>query len=85
YQKAIDNYPAEDKFHINETLNNLGTAYFEMRNFQEAKIAWEKGLTVLPSDHMVMNNLIEFIYNNPEVPKDIRTASPFIQKFLQRR
>jgi tetratricopeptide (TPR) repeat protein len=84
YQKAIDHYPAEDKFHLNETLNNLGTAYFDMGNFQEAKAAWEKGLTILPSDHIVQRNLIEFIYNNPDVPKDIRTASPFIQKFLQR-
>ncbi len=85
YQKAIDNYPAEDKFHINEVLNNLGTAYFEMANYQEARAAWEKGLMILPSDQIIQRNLIEFIYNNPDVPKDIRTTSPFIQKFLQRR
>lgn len=56
-----------------------------MQEYQEAKSAWEKALTLLPSDRMVLNNLMEFIYNNPNIPSKIREMSPFIQKFLQAR
>lgn len=85
YQKAIDNYPTEDKFHLNETYNNLGTAYYELKDYKSAKEAWEKALVLLPSDRMVLGNLREFIYENPSVPREIRVMSPFIQKFWSRK
>lgn len=84
YQRAIDNYPPGDKFHLNETYNNLGTAYYEQKNFQMAKESWEKALVLLPSDRIVKNNLFEFIYNNSKVPNEIRAISPFIEKYLKR-
>lgn len=84
YQAAIDNYPPEDKFHLNETYNNLGTAFYELRKYKDAKEAWEKALVLLPSDRIVKENLVEFIYNNPEVPKALREISPFIQKYFGR-
>lgn len=84
YLTAIENYPVEDKFHLNETYNNLGTAFYELRKYKDAKEAWEKALVLLPSDRIVKENLVEFIYNNPEVPKAIREISPFIQKYFGR-
>ena len=62
YSRAIENYPAEDKFHHNETYKNLGTAYYELGDFKLAKESWEKALVLLPSDRMVGNNLFHFIY-----------------------
>ena len=82
YKNAIDNYPKEDKFHLSETYNNLGTTYLECRKFAEAKAAWEKALVLFPSDQMVRNNLIEFIYENHDVPPDLRKISPFIERYL---
>ncbi|MFN7727643.1 MAG: tetratricopeptide repeat protein [Bdellovibrio sp.] len=84
YQTAIDNYPPEDRFHLNETYNNLGTAYCGLKKFKEAKDVWEKALVLLPSDQMVRRNLFEFIYNNPAVPNELRKVSPFIEKYLAR-
>lgn len=84
YQSAIDNYPPEDKFHLNETYNNLGTAFYELGKHKDAKEAWEMALVLLPSDRIVKENLVEFIYNNPEVPKALREMSPFIQKYFGR-
>jgi len=83
YQKAIFNYPKESKFHLNETYNNLGTAYYESKNFQEAKNAWEKALVFLPTDRMVKENLFKCIYHNPELPQELREISPFIERFLK--
>jgi tetratricopeptide (TPR) repeat protein len=85
YQRAIENYPPEDKFHLNETFNNLGTAYYEQENFQMAKESWEKALVLLPNDRMVISNLFEFIYNNSSVPLETRAISPFIEKYLKKR
>lgn len=82
YTKAIENYPAEDKFHLNETYNNLGTAYFNLKNYKQAKGSWEKGCVLLPSDRMVKENLFEFIYDNPDVPAPLRKISPYMKKFL---
>ncbi len=84
YQTAIDNYPLEDKFHLNETYNNQGTAYFELKKYKEAKEVWEKALVLLPLDQMVKDNLFEFIYENPDVPKGLREISPFMKKYLMR-
>ncbi|MDH4467322.1 MAG: hypothetical protein QE271_04620 [Bacteriovoracaceae bacterium] len=82
YQTAVKNYPVEDKYHLNETYNNMGSAYFYLQNFKMAKESWEKSLVCLPSDHTVRRNLYEFIYANPIVPKEIREISPFIEKYL---
>ncbi len=84
YQTAIENYPKEDRFHLNETYNNLGTAYYCLKKYKEAKEVWEKALILLPSDQMVRKNLFEFIYENPSVPKYLRVISPFIEKYLAR-
>ena len=84
YQTAIDNYPHEDKFHLNETYNNLGTAFFKLKRYKEAKEAWEKGLVVFPTDKMTKNNLFKYIYDNPTIPKDLQEISPFIKKYLDK-
>lgn len=84
YQTAIDNYPQEDKFHLNETYNNLGTAYFSIQKYKEGKEAWEKGLVLFPTDRMTKNNLFKFIYDNPSIPEELRGISPFIQKYLDK-
>lgn len=84
YLKAIENYPVEDKFHLNETYNNLGTAYYELKKYCEAKESWEKALVLWPTDKIVICNLLDFIYENPAVPKNIREISPYIKKYLKR-
>ncbi len=82
YQTAIDHYPKNDRFHLNETYNNLGTAFYSLKRYREAKEVWEQALLLLPSDETVKNNLTEYIYENPLVPKELRGVSPFIKKFL---
>jgi len=82
YEKAIENYPVTDKFHLNETWNNLGGVYFDLGDFDKSKGAWEKALMYMPSDTMTKTNLREFIYDNPEVPKDLRRPSPFVARYL---
>jgi hypothetical protein len=84
YQTAIENYPKEDKFHLNETYNNLGTAYYELKKYEKAKEVWETALVLVPSDKMVRKNLFEFIYENSVVSKDLRVISPFIKKYLDK-
>lgn len=64
YEIAIANYPASDHFHLNETYNNLGTAFYEIGEHSKAKIAWEKALLYMPSDKMARRNLEEFIYKH---------------------
>lgn len=82
YETAIKHYPENDKFHLNETYNNLGTAYFSLKKYREAKEVWEKAVVLLPSDEITKRNLFEFIYENPMVPKALREINPFIEKFL---
>ncbi|HLB58824.1 MAG TPA: tetratricopeptide repeat protein [Bdellovibrionota bacterium] len=84
YNKAIEHYPKEDRWHLNETYNNLGTAYFETGQYKKAKEAWEKALVLLPTDKMAISNLFEFIYENPEIPEGLREISPFITKYLEK-
>jgi len=72
YMTAINNYPEGDRFHLNEVWNNLGSVYFEMKDYINAKWAWEKALEYLPGDRIVRENLKDFIYNNPDVPDDIK-------------
>ncbi len=82
YEKAIQNYPVTDKFHLNETWNNLGSVYFDLGDLDKAKGAWEKALMYMPSDSMTKKNLRDFIYDNPEVPRDLRRPSPFVVRYL---
>lgn len=84
YEKAIENYPKTDRYHLNEAYNNLGTAHYSMRNYQGAKAAWEQALLLLPSDKMVRQNLIEFIYSNPEVPEPLREMNPLVGCILKK-
>lgn len=82
YLEAIRNYPGGDRFHLNETWNNLGTVYFDMGNHLKAKEAWEKALMYLPSDDTSKSNLREFIYNNGTLPPEVRKPSPFVSRYL---
>jgi tetratricopeptide (TPR) repeat protein len=82
YKRALEHYPTEDKYHRNETLNNLGNVYYHQKDYKAAKDAWEKALVLLPSDRMVIGNLINCIYENPEVPSELKEMSPFMRKFL---
>lgn len=82
YETAIANYPSSDKFHLNETWNNLGTVRFDQGDFEKAKGAWEKALTYLPSDRTAKMNLIECIYGNPSLSEELRTPSPFVTRLL---
>ena len=82
YEKAIQNYPVTDKYHLNETWNNLGTVYFDLSQFDKAKGAWEKALIYLPSDKVTKDNLREFIYGNPRLSQDLRTPSPFVARYM---
>ena len=83
YRRAIKNYPTTDRYHLNETYNNLGTALFELKEFAAAKDAWEHSLIMLPSDRVVRQNLAEFIYENRDLPPGLREISPFVQKFFK--
>lgn len=84
YQTAIENYPKSDRYHLNETYNNLGSAFFEKGEFIKAKSAWEQALALLPADKVVRQNLREFIYGNLELPNSVREISPYIERFLNR-
>lgn len=83
YETALSNYPATDKYHLNEVLNNLGSAHYALGHIREAKAAWEKALVLLPSDTMVRQNLMEFIYMNPALPLAEREMSSFIARFFR--
>lgn len=63
YKTAISHYPSSDVFHLNEVYNNLGSAFYENGNIEEAKSAWEQALLYLPSDKTTRRNLAEFIHN----------------------
>ncbi|MBK8201161.1 MAG: tetratricopeptide repeat protein [Bdellovibrionales bacterium] len=84
YQTAIENYPPDDKFHLNETYNNMGTAFYSLKKYQEAKDVWEKAVVLMPTDLMSKKNLYEFIYDNPDLPQNLRKISPFIDKYLRK-
>ena len=82
YKTAIENYPPTDKYHLNEVWCNLGSAYYEIKNFEKAKEAWEKAVLLLPSDPVARRNLIELIYENQSLSKALRSVSPFVKKAL---
>jgi len=84
YQKAIENYPKTDRYHLNEAYNNIGSVYYDLQDYKKAKESWEQALFLLPSDRMVKQNLIEFIYTNQEVPNKLRTMSPMVEKLFER-
>ena len=52
--------------------NNLGTAYYDVGQYLDAKVAWEKALIYLPEDAVATDNLNEFIYDNPNILKEIK-------------
>ncbi len=82
YEQAIACYPATDKFHLNETWNNLANVYYRDGRIQEAKGAWEKALTYAPSDEVTRRNLRHCIYDNEELSDELRTPSPFVARLL---
>lgn len=82
YVRATECYPATDKFHLNETWNNLGNVYYRRGSVQEAKGAWEKALTYAPHDEVTRRNLRKFIYDNDELSSAMRTPSPFVARLL---
>jgi tetratricopeptide (TPR) repeat protein len=84
YQHAIEHYPPEDRYHLNEVYNNLGSVYYRLKEYQAAKDAWEKALILLPTDTMVIKNLCECIYYNKDVPEAVRSITPYVQKYLMR-
>lgn len=63
YETAIKLYPASDHYHLNETYNNLGSAWYALGNLAQAKLAWETALLHLPTDKMAQRNLNECIYH----------------------
>lgn len=72
YRIAIKHYPPTDKYHLNETWNNIGTTSYHMGNYEDAKMAWETALLYLPEDPVALDNLNDFIYENPAVPEGIK-------------
>ena len=82
YQKAIEFYPVTDRFHLNETWNNLANVYFDLGEIQKAKGGWEKALTYLPTDQVTKRNLKEFIYDNEHLSEELRVPSPFVLRLL---
>jgi tetratricopeptide (TPR) repeat protein len=82
YERAIQGYPATDKFHLNETWNNLGNVYYRGNRVREAKGAWEKALTYAPHDELTRRNLQTFIYDNAVLPDELRKPSPFVARLL---
>jgi hypothetical protein len=85
YKKAIENYPKTDRFHLNETWNNLGTAYFEARHYEGAKEAWQTAIMLMPSDEVAVRNLLEFIYGDQHLPVLLREPSAVVRQVLKRR
>ena len=85
YLKAIENYPKEDRFHLNETYNNLGSVYYSLGNIKDAKESWENALVLFPTDQLTRENLNEFIYENSIIPIEMREIPPFIKKFINKR
>ena len=83
YERAIANYPDVDRYHLNETYNNLGTAYYNLGNIVAAKSSWERGLLYLPSDKMTLQNLAEFIYDDVTLPEPLRRMSPEVKRVLR--
>lgn len=43
-----------------------------MKRYADAKAAWGKALEYLSRDRMAKNNLKYMIYENPDVPEEIR-------------
>ncbi len=52
----------------------MGTAYYDLGKYYEAKAAWEKALVYLPEDPVTIKNLNNFIYDNPIIPKEIKAS-----------
>jgi tetratricopeptide (TPR) repeat protein len=65
YKTAIQNYPPSDHYHLNEAYNNLGSLFYDIGDFTNAKESWEKALLFMPFDEVVRQNLSELIYSRP--------------------
>lgn len=85
YRKAIENYPRSDRFHLNETWNNLGTAYHELGDLAQAKEAWETAIMLMPSDEMSVQNLLNCICDNADLPAALREPSALVAQMLKRK
>ncbi len=85
YKRAIENYPKTDRYHLNETYNNLGSAHFESGDPMSAKLAWEQAFLLLPSDKTTRLNLVEFIYENRQLSPAERSANPLVKKYFQQK
>jgi tetratricopeptide (TPR) repeat protein len=85
YEKAIENYPKTDRFHLNEAWNNVGTAYYEAGNYEKAKEAWETAITLMPSDEVSVRNLLECICRDQRLPPLLREPSALVREVLKRR
>jgi hypothetical protein len=85
YKRAIENYPKTDRYHLNETYNNLGTAHYESGDPMSAKLAWEQAFLLLPSDKTTRLNLMEFIYENSQLSASERSPNPLVKKHLQQK
>jgi tetratricopeptide (TPR) repeat protein len=85
YSRAIASYPKTDRYHLNETYNNLGNAFFESGETMKAKAAWEQALLLMPSDKTVRRNLIECVYENPKLSAAERAVSPFVEKIFNKQ
>ena len=42
YKKAIESYPKTDRYHLNEAYNNIGTVYYDLKSYKEAKESWSR-------------------------------------------
>ena len=82
YELALKYYPATDKYHQNESLNNLANVYYEVGQIDKAKGAWEKALVMMPHDQLTKDNLLRFIYNNDGLTAEQRKPSPFVSRLL---
>ncbi|MDP3981362.1 MAG: hypothetical protein Q8Q33_08130, partial [Chlamydiota bacterium] len=69
YKIAAQNYPSGDRFHLNEVWNNIGTVYYELRDYRHAREAWEMAVYYIPEDKLARDNLEQLIYDIPQVLK----------------
>ena len=64
---------------IQDDINNEDSVINELRHQMTKDLiqglyaaAWEKALVYLPEDPVTIDNLNKFIYNNPNIPKEIK-------------
>jgi Tfp pilus assembly protein PilF len=84
YRTAIANYPESDRYHLNESWNNLANIHHREGDMALAKEAWEKAVMYMPADKTARDNLIHFVYDNPELDAGLREPNPFLLRLLER-